>query len=193
MHAPCAVAERHGTIRRHPPNHRQGQPTMTTIRRRRSYEAGHKPKWLVVIDDTEECDRAVYFAARRAARVGAGLVMLRVIETGDHNQQWLGVADIMKQEAHEEANAALEKFASRANGIAGVTPERVVREGSTADQILKLLEEDEDIAILVLAAATGKDGPGPLVSGIGKTAGDYPIPVAIVPGHLTDEEIDALA
>ena len=77
-------------------------------RRRRSYEAGHKPKWLVVIDDTPECDRAIYFAARRAARVGAGVVMLRVIETADRNQQWLGVADIMKAEAHEEADAALD-------------------------------------------------------------------------------------
>ena len=105
-------------------------------RRRRSYEAGHKPKWLVVIDDTPECDRAVYFAARRAARVGAGVMMLRVIETQDRNQQWLGVADIMKAEAHEEANAALEKMAGRANGIAGVTAERVVREGKTADEIL---------------------------------------------------------
>ena len=79
---------------------------MSTTRRRRSYEAGHKPKWLVVIDDTAECDRAVYFAARRAARVGAGIIMLRVIETHDRNQQWAGVADIMKAEAHEEANAA---------------------------------------------------------------------------------------
>ena len=99
-------------------------------RRRRSYEAGHKPKWLVVVDDTAECDRAIYFAARRAARVGAGVVMLRVIETHDRNQQWLGVADIMKAEAHEEANAALDKYATRANGIAGITPERVVREGA---------------------------------------------------------------
>src|SRR5213080_3944456 len=97
-------------------------------RRRSSYEAGHKPKFLVVIDDTPECDRAVYFASRRAARVGAGVVMLRVIETAERNQQWLGVADIMKAEAHEEANAALERAAGRANGIAGVTPERVVRE-----------------------------------------------------------------
>jgi nucleotide-binding universal stress UspA family protein len=165
---------------------------MTTTRRRRSYEAGHKPKWLVVIDDTAECDRAVYFAARRAARVGAGVVMLRVIETHDRNQQWLGVADIMKAEAHEEANAALDKYAGRANGIAGITPERVVREGGTAEEILKLIEEDEDIAILVLAAGTGKDGPGPLVASFGSTAGDYPIPVAIVPGHLTDEELDAM-
>ena len=78
-------------------------------RRRRSYEAGHKPKWLVVIDDTPECDRAIYFAARRAARVGAGVVMLRVIETADRNQQWLGVADIMKAEAHEQANADLDR------------------------------------------------------------------------------------
>ena len=109
---------------------------MSTTRRRRSYEAGHKPKWLVVIDDTAECDRAVYFAARRAARVGAGVIMLRVIETHDRNQQWIGVADIMKAEAHEEANAALDKYATRANGIAGITPERVVREGATADEIL---------------------------------------------------------
>ena len=86
--------------------------------------------------------------------------MLRVIETHDRNQQWLGVADIMKAEAHEEANAALDKYATRANGIAGITPERVVREGTTADEILGLIEEDEDIAILVLAAGTGKDGPG---------------------------------
>lgn len=162
-------------------------------RRRRSYEAGHKPKWLVVIDDTAECDRAVYFASRRAARVGAGVVMLRVIETADRNQQWLGVAEIMKAEAHEEANAALDRSASRANGIAGLTPERVVREGNTAEEILGLIEEDEDIAILVLAAATESEGPGPLVSSLGSTVGEFPIPLAIVPGHLTDEELDALS
>ena len=98
---------------------------------------------------------------RRAARVGAGVVMLRVIETHDRNQQWLGVADIMKAEAHEEANAALDKYATRANGIAGITPERVVREGDDRRaRSSSLIEEDEDIAILVLAAGTGKDGPG---------------------------------
>src|SRR5262249_2960950 len=165
---------------------------MTTTRRRRSYEAGHKPKWLVVVDDTPECDRAVYFAARRAARVGAGVVMLRVIETHDRNQQWLGVADIMQAEAQEEANAALNKFSTRANGVAGGPPPRAVSEGNTAEEILKLIEEDEDIAILVLAAGTSKEGPGPLVASIGSTAGEYPIPVAIVPGHLTDDELDAL-
>ena len=162
-------------------------------RKRRSYEEGHKAKFLVVIDDTPECDRAVYFASRRAARVAVTVVMLRVIETHDHGQQWLGVADIMRAEAREEANAMLAKSAGRSNGIAGITPECVIREGDVSGEILKLIEEDEDIAILVLAAAADSEGPGPLVSNLGKTAGSFPIPIAIVPGHLTDEELDAMS
>lgn len=161
--------------------------------KRKSYEAGHNPKWLVVIDDSPEWDRALYFASRRAQRVGASVLMLRVIDTSDRNQQWLGVADIMKAEAHEEANAALDLASGRANGIAGITPERVIREGDIAEQILGLIDEDDDIAILVLAAGIGTEGPGPLVATIGRTAGEFPIPVAIVPGHLTDDEIDALS
>ena len=69
----------------------------------------------------------------------------------------------------------------------------MIRDGDKAEQILKLIDEDEDIAILVLAAGTGKEGPGPLVASLGKTAGSYPIPVAIVPGHLSDEDLDALS
>jgi nucleotide-binding universal stress UspA family protein len=162
-------------------------------RKRRSYEAGHRAKFLVVIDDTPECDRAVYFASRRAARVAVTVVMLRVIETHDHGQQWLGVADIMRAEAHEEANAMLATFAARSNGIAGITPECVIREGDVAEEILKLIEEDEDIAVLVLAAAADSEGPGPLVTNLSKTAGSFPIPVAIVPGHLSNEDLDAMS
>lgn len=162
-------------------------------RKRRSYEAGHKPKFLVVVDETEECDRAIYFASRRATRIGGAVVLLRVIETEGRSQQWLGVADIMKAEALEEANAALDRAAARANGAAGITPERVVREGTRSEEILKLIDEDEDIAILVLAAGTGKEGPGPLVASLGKTAGTFPIPIALVPGHLADEDLDAMS
>lgn len=162
-------------------------------RRRRSYESGHKPKYLVVIDDSPEGDRAIHYASRRVSRIGVGLVMLRVIEIEDRNQQWLGVADIMRAEAYEEANSALDHASGRANGIAGITPERVIREGVWIEQILALIDEDEDISILVLAAGTTKDGPGPLVSSIARSAGEFPIPVAIVPGHLTDEELDALS
>jgi nucleotide-binding universal stress UspA family protein len=161
--------------------------------KRRSYEVGHKRKYLVVIDDTEECDRAVYWAARRAGRTTSQLVMLHVIETSERNQQWLGVADIMQAEAQEEANAMLDKFAARALQIADITPDRVIREGDTTEEIIKLIDEDADIGILVLAADTSKEGPGPLITSVCKTAGTFPIPVAIVPGHLSDEDMDAMA
>jgi nucleotide-binding universal stress UspA family protein len=162
-------------------------------RKRRSYEAGHKAKFLVVIDETLECDRAVYYASRRAARVGVSVVMLRIIETHDRGQQWLGVANIMRAEARDESTAMLAKAAARANGIAGITPECVIREGEPHEEILKLIEEDEDIAVLVLAAGVDSEGPGPLVSSLGKTAGTFPIPVAIVPGHLSDDDLDAMS
>ena len=156
---------------------------MTT--QRRSYESGHKPKCLVIVDDTTEWDRAVYYASRWASRVGGGVVMLRIIEIEDQNQQWLGVAD--------NANAALDRAAARANGIAAITPERVIREGSAIEQILGVIDEDADIAMLVLAANPGAEGPGPLVTAMADTAGSFPIPVMLVPGELGDADIDALS
>lgn len=163
-------------------------------RRRESYQSGHNPKFLVVVDDSPECDRSVVFAARRAARTGHGLQMLAVVEPdiGD-GQALFGVKDVIRAEAHAEARAKLDAAADRAMKLVGVEPELVVREGPLADTILARIEEDPDIAILILAAGTGKEGPGPLVSSIARSAGSYPIPVAIVPGHLSDEEIAALA
>ncbi len=164
---------------------------MTT--QRRSYETGHKPKCLVIVDDTAEWDRAVYYASRWAIRVGGGVVMLRIIEIEDQNQQWLGVADIMRAEAHEEANAALDRASGRANGIAAITPERVIREGVAAEQMLDVIDKDVDIAMLVLAANPGPEGPGPLIATMANTVGSFPIPVVIVPGDLSDADIDALS
>jgi nucleotide-binding universal stress UspA family protein len=161
--------------------------------KRRSNEKGHKRKYLVVIDDTPECERAVYWAAIRAGRTKSQLIMLRVIETGERNQQWLGVADIMQAEEMEAANKELNKYTARADKIAKLKPERVIREGEMAEEVLKLIDEDQDIGILVLAADSGKEGPGPLVTSICKTSGAFPIPVAIVPGHLKDDELEAMA
>jgi nucleotide-binding universal stress UspA family protein len=164
---------------------------MTT--QRRSYETGHKPKCLVIVDDTAEWDRAVYYASRWAIRAGGGVVMLRIIETEDQNQQWLGVADIMRAEALEEANAALDRAAGRANGIAAITPERAIREGDPMEQILDVIEQDPEIAMLVLAANPGPEGPGPLIALLASEVGSFPIPLTIISGELSDGAIDALS
>jgi nucleotide-binding universal stress UspA family protein len=161
--------------------------------KRRCFEPGHKPKCLVIVDDTAEWDRAVYYASRWAIRADGGVVMLRIIETEDQNQQWLGVADIMRAEAQEEANAALDRAAGRANGIAAITPERVIREGAPMDQLLEVIDQDPDIAMLVLAANPGAEGPGPLVTLLANAVGTFPIPVTIISAELSDAEVDALS
>src|SRR6201986_434207 len=153
---------------------------MTT--QRRSYETGHKPKCLVIVDESAEWDRAVYYASRWGILVGGGVVMLRIIEIEDQNQQWLGVADIMRAEAMEDANAALDRASGRANGIAAITPERVIREGDPTEQVIDGIEKDVNIAILVLAANPGPEGPGPLISAMANAVGPFPIPIVIVPG-----------
>ncbi len=164
------------------------------LKPRRSYEQGHRPKFMVVVDETPECDRAVYFAARRAGRTGAGLLTLTVIVPEADEQPWAGVGDLIRAEARAQAQQLLDGVADRVRAIAGIEPEQAIREGKRADEILARIEEDEDIVLLVLGAGAGADGPGPLVTHLaGKAAATFPVPIAIVPGQLADAEIDALA
>ena len=77
--------------------------------------------------------------------------------------------------------------------MTGTMPVLYLREGKPADEILKLLDEEPGISILVLGAGTGKKGPGPLVTSIaGKLSGKFPIPITVVPGNLSLEKLDEL-
>lgn len=162
------------------------------VSRRMSAEAGHRRKFLAVVDGTPECERAIAYAARRARSTGGAVVLLYVIETADF-QQWLGVEQIMREEANAAAAATLDSHAVRVRDRIGIEPELVVREGTPAQEIHKLIEDDQDIAILVLAAGGAKEGPGPLVASIAGKGAAFPIPVTVVPAGLTDEEIETLA
>lgn len=162
------------------------------VSRRLSRESGHRRKFLAIIDDTPECERAVAYASRRALSTGGLLVLLYVIETADF-QQFMGVEKVMLAEAQERAASALERFNVSLREIAGLDVEPVIREGEKAEEIHKLIDADQDIAILVLAAGTGKEGPGPLVQSLAGRGPSFPIPVTVVPFDLSDEDIDAVA
>ncbi|MBB3770727.1 nucleotide-binding universal stress UspA family protein [Angulomicrobium tetraedrale] len=163
-------------------------------RRRQIHEPGHLRKLLVVVDDSPECDRAVYYAARRAARTAGGLVLLRVLTLADVESQWFGVAELMRAEAADKATARLEHMAARARSVAGVTAQTLIREGAVVDEILKLIEADEDIALLVVAVHAGREAPASLISSLGSGLwAGLGIPITLVPGTLSDAEIDALA
>ena len=157
-------------------------------------ETEYKRKFLVLIDDTPECDRAVTFAAHRVKRTGGTVVLLSVIETADF-QQFLGVEDVMRAEAREEAERLIDSRVARIADIGDVRTETVVREGDPIIAIERLIAEDPGIAILVLAASPSKDGPGPLVTAFASRSGlgALPILITIVPGSMTDEQIVAVA
>ncbi|MCL6705724.1 universal stress protein [Pseudomonas sp. R2.Fl] len=161
------------------------------VSKRLSRLEGHRRKFMAIIDNTPECYKAVHYAGRRAKNSNGGLVMLYIIPEGDF-QQWLGVEEIMRAEAREEAEAAMARAAQTVRETIGVEPEIVIREGSAAQQINAVIEEDRDVAILVLAAGSTKEGPGPLVSMIAGRGAAFPIPVTVLPDTLTNEEIDAL-
>ncbi|MBM3502281.1 MAG: universal stress protein [Alphaproteobacteria bacterium] len=150
-----------------------------------------KRKFLIVVDDTPECHKALRFAWRRAKHTGGAVTLLRVTPTAD--SEWMAVKEKMREEAQAEAEELLRNLAALVNQESGMLPELVVREGDSRDVVLKLIDEDRDIRVLVLGASSSDEGPGPLVSYIaGKISGSMHIPVTIVPGSLTDVQIDEL-
>lgn len=148
-------------------------------------------KFLVVLDDSRECLNAMRFAAMRANHTGGGVEILSVIPPDEFNH-WIGVGEVMREEARERIHAHFEVFAKWMRDRQNVDPKLVIREGEPVDQIIAQVSEDPEIGVLVLGAGTDKQGPGPLVTQLTRTSGLLPIPVTIVPGDLSKERLEAI-
>ncbi len=148
--------------------------------------------FLVVVDQTEEMKTALYFACRRALRTGGRVALLYVIEPPEF-QHWLGVERVMEAEAREQAEESLQTMAEYVQGIVGKMPILHVRQGRRRDELLALINEDPEISVLVLGTAAGHEDPGPLVNYlISQLGGNIRLPVILVPGQLTENEVDAV-
>jgi nucleotide-binding universal stress UspA family protein len=156
-------------------------------------ERNYKRKFLVVIDDTPQSDRAISFAAHRVKRTGGTVVLLAVIETQDFTQ-FLGVEEVMRAEAREAAERLIDARLARIAQIGDIRTETVIREGDLMSEIARLISADPGIGILVLAASNSKEGPGQLVTDFATRAGNAALPVivTIIPGTMTDEQIIAV-
>ena len=148
-------------------------------------------KFLVVLDDSRECLNAMRFAAMRAAHTGGGVAILSIIPPDEFNH-WIGVGNVMREEARERIHAHFEVFAKWMRDKQGIDPELIIREGQPVDEIMAQVHEDGEIGVLVLGAGTDKKGPGPLVTQLSRNAGSLPIPVTIVPGDLSKEKLEAI-
>ncbi len=148
-------------------------------------------KFLVVLDDSRECLNAMRFAAMRASHTGGGVAILSIIPPDEFNH-WIGVGDIMREEARERIEAHFEVFAKWMRDKQSVDPELVIREGDPVSEILAQIKDDAEIGVLVIGAGTDKKGPGPLVTQLTRNSGSLPIPITIVPGDLSKEQLEAI-
>jgi nucleotide-binding universal stress UspA family protein len=153
-------------------------------------------KFLVIADDSPEFAAALRYACRRASSTGGHVALLRVIEPAVF-EHWSGVREEMERQELAEAEAVLQRMAEQVVAEMGTPPEFLIKHAeNTKAAIRSVVAADPDIKILVLAAAVGGRGPGPLVASIAKDGvnwGARKLPVTVVPGDLTDEEIADLA
>lgn len=149
--------------------------------------------FLVIVDRTEELKVALRFACRRALHTGGRVALLCVVEPPE-GMAWMAVEKLAQSEGRQEAEETLQALSAKVVEWTGAMPTIHIREGRPIDELLKLVDEDPGISILVLGADTGPKGPGPLVSALtGKHVAKLRVPLTVVPGSLTDAEIDALA
>ncbi len=148
-------------------------------------------KFLVVLDDSRECLNAMRFAAMRAAKTGGGVEVLAIIEPEEFNH-WLGVGNLMRDEARERIEVHFEVFAKWMRDRQGVDPELVIREGEPLKEIMAQIKEDKDVGVLVLGAGDDTKGPGPLVTALSRQSGTLTVPLTIVPGDMTKERLEAI-
>lgn len=149
--------------------------------------------FLVVVDESPEMRNALRYACRRAKRTGGRVAMLFVMDPPE-GQQWGAVVDLMRQEARQQAEEVVARHAEVASSLTGQPPTIHIREGKSREELAKLIAEDRSISVLVLGSASGSDGPGPLVTAFaGKLGSQLRVPLTIVPGALSEAEIDAIS
>lgn len=148
--------------------------------------------FLCVVDETEELHQALRFACRRARATNGRVALLYVIEPVEF-QHWMAVGHLMEEERREQAEEMLQVVASVVQRLSGAIPIVHIRQGKLTEELEKLIEEEGGFSVLVLGAQTGSEGPGRLISHAIKRIGRLPIPVTIVPGGLSDSQIDDLA
>lgn len=152
----------------------------------------HRRVFLVVIDDTEEVEAALRFACRRARNTGGRVALFAAAQPPEF-QHWMFVGNLMQEESRAETEERLQRHAAAVHHCSGEMPELILREGETREALFELLDEDDGISVIVLAASTDDRGPGPLIEALtGKYAAKLRVPVTIVPGNLGPDEIDGL-
>lgn len=148
--------------------------------------------YLVIMDETPEASVALRFASRRAIKTGGSVHIIALVPRQDF-VAFGGVQATIEDEARSRAEVLVMEAAGSLMEESGRMPSIAVRVGDGAKVVQEYLADHGEVAALVLGAAS-EGSPGPLVAHFaGQKAGHLPCPIMIVPGSLTNEDVDAIS
>jgi len=149
-------------------------------------------KYMVCVDNHEESRVALRLACMKAVARGSRVGMLHVVPPADF--QTLGaIADRMREERRREGEQLLAALADEAMANFGIRPHLLLREGSAGDEVLAAALEDPEISMLVIGIAQQGSGRGTLASWLaGQLGHKLLVPLLMVPGNLTDQQLQTL-
>ena len=151
-----------------------------------------KSKLLVCVDGSEHSRVAVRYACKEAERLGFKVEMIHVINPSEYNTLFMG-GDMLREEKMAEAEALLKEIVKEAKGISSIKPSYQIREGFLSDEVVKAIEEDGNINMLILGKAPETSNKKDFIAVLSaQLISKIMVPMLIVPGNLTDLQIDEL-
>lgn len=148
--------------------------------------------FLCVVDESEEFDVALRFACNRAFNSGGRIALAYFVAPAEF-QHWVGIGNLMEQEGREQAEELVRVVGEVVQKRTGKMPVVYIRSGKPHEELVRLIDEEPQIAVLVLGASVSGNGPGPIVTHIvNEMSGGFHVPITIVPGSINEDQIDAI-
>lgn len=150
-------------------------------------------KHIVCVDGGVAAQVALRFACKKTFKRGGVLEMLHVVPPPDM-QNMFGALEKAKEEQKRDAEQLLEKLGKLAMDYCGIVPKAQIRNGNPGEEILSAVMEDQDIDMLILGVSPESHDGRKLIAWLSGTLGDrLLVPMLLVPGNLTDMQIEALS
>ena len=148
--------------------------------------------YLIVANNNEEFALSLRYTARLAAANNAHVGILATIDEQEF-QHWQNVENMMRRELRDKTEKEVWTIAKKVQSLNGQIPVIYVREGKSEDAVLKTLEEEPNIKMIILTGSVASGGPGKLVDYFtSKGLSKLKVPLVLVPGNIQTHEIDEL-
>jgi len=149
-------------------------------------------KILIATDGSDQARDATGLAIQLAAKLGQGLIALRVVDVDRYASEFMAVREAVSRELEEQAARILEETKAMADA-AGITMETLIRHGDSSREIIRFAQEDPEVTMIVMGASgrrrLGRQLIGSTAERVVRQVGrDLPCAVIIAPSTVTTPE-----